>query len=247
MRRVGRGRTPAIVVLLCAVAMSLSAASASASAPVFFGKAAVGSTVASVPFTGTGESSFFETKSGSKITCTQTISFSGEVTGATEVSNVQMTLGGCETNGVGCGVHAAEGGGEITFDTLAGTLGNVTSTTPGLRLFNQSTGRGGVLIEFTCAGGAIKVTLRGSVIGSLSGSSGKSVEEGKLATAVKLSLVEAKGVQKYVQFLPGEGEPGAEQAESSIGGGPFELAGIDFTKSLSIKSTPLAGQFGFTK
>src|SRR6185312_1236547 len=72
-----------------------SAGTAAASAPVFFGKAAVGSTVASVPFTGSGESAFFEGKSGTKITCTTTVSFSGEVTGATEVANVQLTPGGC--------------------------------------------------------------------------------------------------------------------------------------------------------
>jgi hypothetical protein len=244
----GRGRTPAIAALVCVVVMSLSATTAAASAPVFFGKAAVGSTVASVPFTGTGESSFFEGKAGTKITCTTMPHFSGEVTGATEVANMQITVAGCETGGVECGKPPnPESGGEITFQTLAGSLGNVTSTTPGVRLFNQSTGRGGILAEFTCAAGAIQVVARGSVIGSLSGASGTSVAEGKLATAPKLSFVETKGIQKYVKFLPGEGEPGSEQSEWSVGGGPFELTGIEFTKSISVKSTPLAGQFGFTK
>jgi hypothetical protein len=246
MERVRMGRTLAIGGLLCAAMMALSVGTASAAAPVFFGKAAVGSTVASVPFTGSGESSFFEDKSGTKITCAKTVAFSGEISGATEMANVQLTLGVCETGGTACGVNQHEGGGEVSFETLAGALGNVTPTTPGIRLFNQSTGRGGVLLEFTCSGGAVKVTLRGSVIGAVSGASGTSVAEGKLAASPKLAFVESKGIQKYAHFLPGEGEAGTEQAEANVGAG-YEPVGVAFTKPLALKSTPLAGQFGVTK
>ena len=51
--------------------------------------------------------------------------------------------------------------------------------------------------------------MKGSIIGSLSGASGKTVEEGKLATSIKLAFAESKGKQKYNKFV--EGEPGEEQ------------------------------------
>jgi hypothetical protein len=242
MGRAGRSWTTGIAGLLCVAVVALGAGTASASAPVFFGKAAVGSAVASVPFTFTAEASFFEGAGGTKVTC-KSGGGSGEITGATEVSNVTLAMTGCELGGGQCGTEPHN---EIAFKTLAGSLGNVTPTIPGIRLFDQAGGRSAPPLEFTCAGGAVRVKVRGSLIGALTGASGTSVQEGKLALAPKIAFVENKGIQKYVQFLPGEGEAGAEQLELSSGGG-FEPVGLQFDKSLPLKSTPLPGQFGFTK
>ena len=65
------------------VALALGALSATASAaPVFFGKAAVGSKVEPVSFSGTLGAAFLEGKSGTKITC-KSGTTNGEVTGPT--------------------------------------------------------------------------------------------------------------------------------------------------------------------
>ncbi|HEX5224114.1 MAG TPA: hypothetical protein VFW29_03185 [Solirubrobacteraceae bacterium] len=225
-------------VLAVTIAVAALASSASAS-PVFFGKAAVGSTVAPVKFTGTLGAAFLEAKAGTKITCTAGTS-TGEVTGPTTGKNGVTKFTGCETSGVECHNAAAN---EIDTKVLAGTLGNVSATLPGIRLFDEKEGRGGILAEFTCAGGAVKVQVRGSVIGSLSGASGKTVEEGKLATSSKLTFAEKEGIQKYVKFVPGEGEAGEEQLEGNTGAG-FEKSGQSVIATL--KTTP-AGQLGVTK
>jgi hypothetical protein len=233
IRRVG------IVGVVLAMTIALAGLGSSASAnPVFFGKAAVGSKVATVAFSGTLGAAFLEGVSGTKITCTAGTS-TGEVTGPIEGKNGVTKFTGCETNGVEC--HNA-GAKEIDTKVLAGVLGGVSATVPGLRLFSESEGRGGKLAEFACAGGAVGVIVKGSVIGSLTGASGKTVEEGKLATSAKLTFAESKGIQKYSKFTEGEG--GTEQLEASTGGGPFEKSGQSVIATL--KTTP-AGQLGVTK
>jgi hypothetical protein len=226
-----------VAVALVAVSAMAFATTASAN-PTFFGKAAIGSTVGTVNFTGTLGAAFLEGVSGTKITCLAGTA-TGEVTGATTSANNVTKFTGCETNGVECHNAAAN---EIVTKTLKGVLGGVSATVPGIRLSDQVEGNGGKLAEFACAGGAVKVIVKGSVIGSLTGASGKTVEEGKLATSNKLVFAESKGIQKYRKFTEGEG--GEEQLEASTGGGPFEKSGQSVTATL--KTTP-AGQLGVTK
>jgi hypothetical protein len=158
------------------------------------------------------------------------------VTGATTTENDITKFTGCETSGVPCENAAA---GEIDTNTLKGTLGNVVANkTPGIRLFSQSGGRGAELAKFTCAGGTVAVSVKGSVIGSLTGASGKTPAEGKFASSNKLTFQESKGKQKYNKFIAGEGEAGEEQLESSVGGVPFEMSGQSVTATL--KSVPVS-------
>jgi hypothetical protein len=211
--------------------------------PVFFTKALIGDTAGPVPISGTIGASFLESKGASKINCTGG-STTGEVTDEATLSNVAVTFTGCETSGVKCtSPPAAEG--TVKTVPLLGTLGNVTLTLPALRLYSEAEGKGGKLAEFECAGGAVKVIVTGSVMGSLSGASGKSFEEGKLASSLKLTFSQAKGVQKYTKFFAGEGEEGTEQLSASIGGGPFELSGLSAVATL--KTTPFASNLGLTK
>ena len=233
IRRVG------IVGIVLAMTIALAGLGSSASAnPVFFGKAAVGSTVKTVAFSGTLGAAFLEGVSGSKITCLAGTA-EGEITGATTSANNVTKFTGCETNGVEC--HNA-GVKEIVTKNLKGVLGGVSATVPGIRLSDSAEGNGGKLAEFSCAGGAVAVVVKGSVIGSLTGASGKTVAEGKLATSNKLTFAESKGIQKYTKFTEGEG--GTEQLEASTGGGPFEKSGQSVIATL--KTTP-AGQLGVTK
>jgi hypothetical protein len=227
--------------LVAVFAMSVVASSvASAAAPVFYTKASPGEVAPTVPFTGTLGAAFLEGKSGTKITCTAGTA-TGEVTGATTTKNNVTTFTGCETSGFKCESGATEG--VIVTNVLEGTLGNVTATTAGVRLFPEATGRGTELAAFSCAGGAVPVKVKGSVIGSLSGSSGKTVAEGKFGTSQKLSFAETKGVQKYNKFLVGQGEAGEEQLESSVSGGAYEKSGQSVIATL--KTNP-AGNLGNT-
>jgi hypothetical protein len=227
--------------LIAAFAISIVASSvASAAQPVFYTKAEVGVASGAVPFTGTLGAAFLEGKSGTKITCTGGTAV-GEVTGPTTTKGNVTTFTGCEVSSFKCESGATEG--TIVTKVLEGTLGNVTATIAGVRLFPEATGRGTELAAFSCAGGAIPVKVKGSVIGSLSGSSGTTVAAGKLGTSQKLSFAEAKGIQKYVKFLVGEGEAGSEQLESSVSGGAYEKSGQSVIATL--KTTP-AGNLGNT-
>jgi hypothetical protein len=229
------------IVGLCLVAVfaiSIAASSASA-APVFYTKAAIGEAGKAVPFTGTLGAAFLEGANGSKITCTGGTA-TGEVTGPTTTKKNVTTFTGCETQGFKCESGVPEG--VIVTKSLQGSLGGLTATLPGMRLFDEGTGKGGKLAEFSCAGGAIAVIVRGSVIGSLSGAAGTEPANGKFAASNKLSLAEAKGKQKYVKFI--EGEPGTEQLESSVAGGAYENSGQSVIATL--KSVP-SGNLGITK
>jgi len=227
------------LALLAVFAVSVAASSAVA-APVFYTKANVGAVAGSVPFTGTLGAAFLEPASKSKITCTGGTA-SGTVTGATTTKSNITTFTGCEASGFKCN-SAGEAAGVIKTNVLEGVLGGVTTTTPGIRLFNEATGKGGILAEFSCAGGAITVVVKGSVIGSLSGAAGTEAANGKFASSDKLTFAEASGIQKYNHFVEGEG--GTEQLESSTNGAAFEKSGQSVIATL--KSTP-ASNLGFTK
>lgn len=227
------------LALLAVFAISVAASSAVA-APVFYTKTAIGSTGGNVQFTGTVGAAFLEPKSGSKITC-KAGTAAGEVNGATTTINNNTTFTGCEASGFPC-KSSGEAEGTIKTLNLAGSLGGLTTTTPGIRLFNQAEGKGGKLAEFTCAGGAISVLVKGSVIGSLSGAAGVTVAEGKFATSNKLSFAEAKGIQKYTKFI--EGEVGTEQLQSNTNGAGYEPSGQSVIATLKGAGV---SNLGFTK
>jgi hypothetical protein len=215
--------------------------------PVFFGKAAVGGAVGPASFTGSGGIiHLIANRTRFMIEC-KAETMTGEVSGAQTVSHVVMKMTGCEPSAgpLPCQNSGAK---EITTEELTGELGAITTSVPGLRLRPET---GTDDIAFECAGGGVRMKVTGSIIAKLSGASGNSVEEGKLATTATLALeATTAGIQKYTHFLAG----GSEQwelhvAEFASEKGEFvereeELVGV--AAKLSLKSTP-AGQFGITK
>jgi hypothetical protein len=236
MRRIARACPLIAVAALCGAFLTASAAAA----PVFYTKATVGSRAPAVAFTGTTGAVLLEARSANRAVCTGG-TISGEATAPTSVENVRITFSGCESGGFDC---ENTGAGTVETKVLAGTLGNVVAgKTPGIRLFPQATGRGTALASFTCGEGALAIEVRGSVIGSLSGAAGNSPAEGKFAATDTLTFQQAKGIQKWVRFVEGEG--GEEQLEASFGGGggPFEGAGQSMT--IKLTSAPKAN-LGYT-
>jgi hypothetical protein len=228
------------LLLVAVFAISIAASSASAN-PIFYTKAALGETATTkVPFTATLGSAFLEPASKSKITCTGGTAVGETASTTTTVKNLTKFVG-CEAAGTGLKCNSTgKGTGEIDTKLLAGKLGAISSTVPGIRLFDEGEGPGGKLAEFTCGGGAVSVVVRGSVIGSLSGAAGTEPANGKFASSNKLTFAETEGKQKYQNFL----SEAPEQLESSTNGGAFEKSGQSVV--VTIKSTP-AGNLGFTK
>ena len=220
------------LALVAVFAMSVVASTASAAGPVFYTKAELGSVAPThVKFTATIGAAFLEgQKSKSKISCEDTAGSGagavGETVSAKVAENNVTTFTKCKTGELPC-TSAGSPEGTIVTKTLKAFLGDVAlGKTAGERLYSQSEGRGGKLAEFECGAGIVKVVVTGSVIGSLSGSSGKTVKEGKFATTQKLTFTETGGLQKYTIFAAGTGEEGekAEQLTSTINGSP-ELGG----------------------
>jgi hypothetical protein len=239
-----------LVAACLAAFFVVSVASASATQPVFYGVAAIGSVVGPVKESGTLGAAFLEGKtSKTKISCTAGTSTS-EVVTATKGINGLVTFTGCESGGLPC---QNEGSGVIKTVPLEGVLGNISATVPGERVFapgeSGKSPKTGALATFECAGGAAKVVVSGSVLGSLSGAQGKTPEEGKFAASAKLTYAETAGTQKYLSFLPGEcggnaNDCGPEQLTSTINGTP-ELGGQSVIATL--KTVPFASKLGFTK
>jgi hypothetical protein len=239
------------LALVAVFAMSVVASTASAAGPVFYTKAELGAVAPTkIPFTATVGAAFLEGKtSKSKISCTDTAGGGsgavGETTSAKITENNVTTFTGCETGGIPC-TSATQASGVIVTKALKGFLGDVTlGKIAGVRLYSQASGRGGVLAEFECGAGVAKVVVTGSVIGSLSGSSGKTVAEGKFAASQKLTFTESAGAQKYTIFAAGTGEGGevAEQLTSTINGSP-ELGGQSVIAT--IKATGVGSRLGNT-
>jgi len=172
------------LALVAAFAFAALAGTASAAAPEFYTKATLGTVAPThISYTGTLGAAFLEGVSGTKITCLAGKA-TGETTDATHTGNNITHFTGCETGGVPCENAAA---GEIVTKTLKGVLGNVVANkTPGIRLSDEVEGPGGHLAKFTCAGGAVAVDVKGSVIGSTTGASGKTPAEGKFASTFSL-------------------------------------------------------------
>ena len=226
------------LLLVVVFAFSVAATSASA-APVFYTKVVMGGTAsAPVAFTGTLGAAFLEGEiSKTKIECAAGTA-NGEVTGPTTTKNNVTVFTGCKTGTFKC-ENGAEG--VITTKKLQGELGDVKVGTPGIRLFDEGTGKGGELAAFSCAGGAVAVKVKGSVIGQLSGAAGNNVSEGKFAASNKLTFAESAGKQKFNKFI---GEVGSEQLESKSGEGSFEKSGQSVIATLKAAGV---SNLGFTK
>jgi len=234
MRIVGLCLTAAVVIGV------LTSAAASAE-PEFLTKAVVAEG-ASIPLTGTVGPSSWESRSGSRITCTAG-TITGEVTGPKSLANTVLLLKTCETSG--CLVESAgKPEGTVETEALAGKLGGISSTLPGIKLFSQSEGKGGIVIEAETAC-AIPLKWKGEVTGSLSGSAGEGPETGKLLSSIKLTLVQSKGVQKYQGFSEGLESGLLGQLESSFGGKPYEPDGWAIAPTL--KTIPSTWELGITK
>jgi hypothetical protein len=211
--------------------------------PEFFTKAAVGGTApAVVPFTITF-GVFFNEGHATKVKweCKKGRG-SGEVTGTASAANVSLDLQECEiaTESLPC---ENKGGGtkEIETKPLSGELGGLSETKPGLRL-RPATGE--AFTEFECGGGAVLEKWKGSVVGELTGASGKTVEEGTIGSSFELKYAETGGIQKYTKFL---GETEGNQLEAVFQSGTeqhSELLGISVTHT--VKSEPV-DNLGFTE
>jgi hypothetical protein len=239
-----RARSVGLVVV-AAVALGVLASSAAGS-PVFYTKVEVGAT-ASTPVKFSGTFPFpppvvFEgTISKTKMACELSSSVTGEVTGSTSVKNVVITFRDCRSGNPSRCTTAGEVEGTIKTDALEGELGDVTPGVPGLRLFDEATGRGGVFASFTCMGGAIGGQWRGSFIGQLYGASGNTVSEAKFAASHKLTYAQKGGIQKVTEFV---GEEAMEQLEGKLGEGSYELTGIAGVATFTSEGV---SNLGFTK
>jgi hypothetical protein len=239
--------------LVAAFAVGVMAGTASATQPVFYGIAEVGAVVKTpVKQAGTFGASFLEGNvSKAKITCEKGTS-AGEVVGPTKATNNTATFEGCLSSELKCN-SAGEPTGVIKTFKLDSVLGNLSSTLPGVRLFREGEGgkspKTGLLAEFVC-GGIATVKVKGSVVGSLSGAAGKTVEEGKTVASGKLTLAQSGGIQKYTKFLTGEcggnaNDCGPEQLESNTNGGEFEKGGQ--SQIVTLKTVPFPYKLGVTK
>jgi hypothetical protein len=231
------------IASVCVVAAFASAMASSASAePEFLTKTVVAEGV-KIPFTGTLGPAFLEgSVSKSKIECSGG-SGHGEVTGPKTTKNNVTTFTGCKSGTFNC--ESGTTAGTIVTNVLKGVLGGVTATVPGIKLFNEATGRGGELAAFSCASGTLGVKVKGSVIGSLSGAAGSNPETGKLVPSGKLSLVESAGIQKYTSFVEGPEAGEKEQLEAKVGEGGYEKSGQSVVATL--KTVPATWEIGVTK
>jgi hypothetical protein len=222
------GRKGALALLACVGVVAVITGQAAA-APVFYTKVVVGGIAPAVKFTGSLGAAVMEgSVSKSKLECSAA-STAGEASGATTVNGMVIDFTGCKTGGFTC-KSGGQPEGEIVTNVLAGELGDVVSGTPGLRLFEESGGRGGELAGFSCAGGAIGVKEKGSLTGALSIASGKTVLEAKFQTSLKVTYVQSGGIQKYSKFV---GESGSEQVEAKFGEGAYEDLGFSVNATLT--------------
>ena len=228
------------VGLVAALALGAAGAVAASAEPEFLTKAVV-KAGEKIPFSGTVGPSFVEAKSGTKITCTSG-TISGEVTGPKSVANTGIDAFGCESGGGQCENGPAAK--EIRSKVLAGTLGGITATMPGIKLFSEAEGKGGVAIEFKCAG-VLNVIFKGEITGSLGGAAGEGPETGKLLSSIKYVLAEKSGVQKYQGFSEGSEAGLMGQLESSINGSAYEPSG--WSLAAAFKTVPSTWGLGVTK
>jgi len=226
-------------IAACAVAGASLAPSASAE-PVFLTKAVVAEG-SSIPFTGTLGFSALEAKEGGRFSCLDKsgTKLEGDVVGPKTVKNVVITFTECGTSEFfECGSN--EKARIIVTHALEGELGPISHTLPGIRLWAEGD-KGGLVMEFTCASGAIIWKVIGTITGSLSGAAGEDAETGKLVSSMALTFAQKAGVQKYQGFEGGE----LGELETSVGGKPFEKSGESVIAKL--QTVPSSWGLGVTK
>jgi hypothetical protein len=242
-----RSSTVGICVIAAFVFSAMMSAAASAE-PEFVTKAVVGEAVNKVPFTGTIGPTFFEgQKSRSKISCSNLSGagsgITGEVNGPKSLANIVITFTGCGAGECQANTQGKPAG-VIESKVLAGTLGAVTPTVPGIKLYSQAEGKGGTAIEADCGAGIVHIVWKGEVTGALGGSAGEDAATGKLLSTMKLTFAEAVGKQKYKGFSEGPESELLGQLETVINGSP-ELTG--WSSVLSTKTVPSTWGLGVTK
>jgi hypothetical protein len=154
-----------------------------------------------------------ETKSGTKITCTGETG-GGAYTGDKTVGGIVLQFTGCESGG--CKANSAgKGAGQITWNELDGSLGiwktGETAAKDKLGISLKPT-TGEELVEFACAGLAVKV--KGSMILPVPGNAMK------LSSTVKFNS--SKGKQKPEKFVGGP----TEVLECKFGPAPYEQCAL---------------------
>ena len=144
-----------LLACLAAGAASSVASGATYEQPVFYGKAAIGSVVGHVSFTGTGGEANLETSPAHSVVKCTSGAASGEVTGPTTTKKSIVRFTGCTLSGFKCESGLVEG--ESVTNSLEGTLGQIaTSGKVGVMLKAET---GTELASFTCDGGATPVAF----------------------------------------------------------------------------------------
>lgn len=218
MRRI-KTLGPCLVAALTLGAMTASLAQAE-TPPEFYTKAPVGGAAPTeVKETNTLGISFLEGHtSKAKIECA-TGSGSAVVSGPKSTKEATTLFKTCEIKALSLPCeNKGAGTKEIETNNLVGELGLVAATKDGVRLKPES---GSFLAEFECGGGAIKIKVKGSLIGEITGAAkaGETIAQAKFGASGGISFSEAGGIQKYTKFV---GELTGHQLENVVTEGTKE-------------------------
>jgi IPT/TIG domain/Glycine rich protein len=169
-------------------------------------------------FSSSGGKSVLETAAKTQIVCSgeQT---SGEYSGSKEVSNVTLTLRGCELKGARC-TSAGAGEGEVKLSELEGVLGWNIEEKNAVALDLFALGKAPHLVDLSC--GATSVSIDGSILAPIA-------PINTMRPAFKLTYRAAKGKQKP-EHLEGQAN---DVLELSLAAGPFEQAGLSIQSTTS--------------
>jgi alpha-tubulin suppressor-like RCC1 family protein len=162
------------------------------------------------------------TAGGTLFACTEVGSGSGEFTGGKSVTNVSITLKGCGVSKSKTATKCHTAGaaeGEIAISGLEGTVG-FTSKEENNAAVELLPPEGVPFVQYTC--GTTSTEVRGALLGAIT-------PVNSSTTTYKIKFAQSKGKQKPEKF---EGGP-TEVLEASVGGGPFEQAGLDDTVTLT--------------
>ena len=155
-----------------------------------------------------------ETVSKEKVTCAKSTN-GGEIeggNGSKKVTGVVVTFTGCVSSGFKCSTTGAAAG-EIVTKSLSGELGYINKAAKTVGVDLAPTG-GGEFVEFNCAGGIVKVKVKGSVIGQIT-----PVNKKVLTTEhFTLTFTQTSGKQAIEKFEGGL----KDTLETSKNGNPFE-------------------------
>ncbi|HTZ86249.1 MAG TPA: IPT/TIG domain-containing protein [Solirubrobacteraceae bacterium] len=167
------------------------------------------------------------TAGGTLVVCTEVGSGSGAFVpapfpGTESVTGVTLTLKGCGVSASKSATKcqsAGAGEGEIVTSALEGTV-DFTSRVENKAAIELLPPEGLPFMQYTC--GATSTEVRGAVLGSIG-------PVNSSTTTYKLTFAQSKGKQKITKFEEGP----TEVLEASVGGGPFEQAGLDDTVTLT--------------